>query len=463
MTFDVLPVLANPFESDSDFEQFDRELAIVRKQWTDVISHDDFSALQFWIFNAYGKITSGGILSQSTRSANEYQLTHLSSDGVPLSHHCYPKNNLSELLDELPYSTDAITVQSKVILLEINKLKKEKCIMSLEGDTADKMVHEGLEITETAIKLAGLGAKNLAALLLALLRDNVKLKGKTNMNRLLRTDSPLASFTIKTEDIAKFKKLATERGVLFTFVKNHHDKKALCDVISRGGDSAQVNTILESLGYNAPLKDTEKNAHTRALQGDKSNGRGFDFLQQAIERMNDPVKAFENKTSGLESLGAETLAAMVLKVAGENREFKEASPLSKLFADGQDIQFAEINPSAIPALQKQAAALDIPLFFREGAEGKTMMLAKTSDAPIINRLCENMLEKAPMQTEPQEKTGAPEPKKRGPGRPPKSTQESPAKESVRGKVESAKKETQAGNTSPAKTKAKAPTPKAPTR
>lgn len=31
--------------------------------------------------------------------------------------------------------------------------------MSLEGDTADKMVREGLEVTETAVKLAGLGPR----------------------------------------------------------------------------------------------------------------------------------------------------------------------------------------------------------------------------------------------------------------------------------------------------------------
>ena len=39
--------------------------------------------------------------------------------------------------------------------------------MSTNGETADLMVREGIQITESALKLAGLGAKNLAALLIA--------------------------------------------------------------------------------------------------------------------------------------------------------------------------------------------------------------------------------------------------------------------------------------------------------
>ena len=57
--------------------------------------------------------------------------------------------------------------------------------MSTNGETADLMVREGIQITESALKLAGLGAKNLAALLIALANDNQKLAGKTNLKRLI--------------------------------------------------------------------------------------------------------------------------------------------------------------------------------------------------------------------------------------------------------------------------------------
>ena len=49
--------------------------------------------------------------------------------------------------------------------------------MNTGGDAADLMVRESIQITESSIKLAGLGAKNLAALLIALAQDNQKLQG----------------------------------------------------------------------------------------------------------------------------------------------------------------------------------------------------------------------------------------------------------------------------------------------
>ena len=39
--------------------------------------------------------------------------------------------------------------------------------MDVSGETADLLVKEGVQATETAVKLAGTGLKNVAALLLA--------------------------------------------------------------------------------------------------------------------------------------------------------------------------------------------------------------------------------------------------------------------------------------------------------
>ena len=50
--------------------------------------------------------------------------------------------------------------------------------MSTNGETADLMVRESIQITESAVKLAGLGAKNLAAFLLAFANDQQKVAEK---------------------------------------------------------------------------------------------------------------------------------------------------------------------------------------------------------------------------------------------------------------------------------------------
>lgn len=53
--------------------------------------------------------------------------------------------------------------------------------MNTSGETAELVVKEGIQITESAVKLAGLGAKNLAALLIAIAKENPKLSGKTGL------------------------------------------------------------------------------------------------------------------------------------------------------------------------------------------------------------------------------------------------------------------------------------------
>ena len=76
--------------------------------------------------------------------------------------------------------------------------------MSTNGETADMVVRESIQITESAVKLAGLGAKNLAALLVAVAKDNPKLSGKTGLKRLIQDGEELAIFSVKQEDLRGF-------------------------------------------------------------------------------------------------------------------------------------------------------------------------------------------------------------------------------------------------------------------
>ena len=76
--------------------------------------------------------------------------------------------------------------------------------MSTNGETADMVVRESIQITESAVKLAGLGAKNLAALLVAVAKDDPKLSGKTGLKRLIQDGEELAIFSVKQEDLQGF-------------------------------------------------------------------------------------------------------------------------------------------------------------------------------------------------------------------------------------------------------------------
>lgn len=261
--------------------------------------------------------------------------------------------------------------------------------MSIEGDTADKLVQEGIQVTEAAVKLAGLGAKNLAALLMALLKDNEKLKGKTNMNTLLRQDRQLAVFHLQKEELTRFKQLAQKYGVLFAVTYHKNQEKGLCDVLVKEDDVARVNRILEMMEYPAPGKgENEKNESARAPQNGRSKERGPGWMHRPQDRVIDPVAKYGKKTGMLENLSPEILSAIVLKVAGENREYEKSSSLSHLIAS-KDIAVLPILDVDTQALQKAAAKLDIPItFLPTEAHGKHHMLVQKKDEPLVNRLFE---------------------------------------------------------------------------
>ena len=63
--------------------------------------------------------------------------------------------------------------------------------MSYSGDAAEQVVRLSLETGEVAVKLAGSGAKQLAIMLHAILREQKKTKGKTRLANMLRSGKEL--------------------------------------------------------------------------------------------------------------------------------------------------------------------------------------------------------------------------------------------------------------------------------
>ncbi len=124
--------------------------------------------------------------------------------------------------------------------------------MSHGGDAADQMMRQSLELSESAVKLTALGAKNLAALCLALANENQKLAGKTKMNTLLKSGKELSVFDVKESDLPQFKQLAEQYGVLFSVIKNSMDDKGCVDVLTYAEDVSKINRILEKMQYGRP-------------------------------------------------------------------------------------------------------------------------------------------------------------------------------------------------------------------
>ena len=137
------------------------------------------------------------------------------------------------------------------------------------------MVKEGIQITESAVKLAGLGAKNLAALLIAIAKDNQKLSGKTGLKRLIQDGEELTIFSVKQEDLKGFQMESKRYGVLFYPVINKVEKTGTAEIMAKAKDAKQINRIFERMGYPAPVReDAAKKASARAPSENSSKERG---------------------------------------------------------------------------------------------------------------------------------------------------------------------------------------------
>ena len=148
--------------------------------------------------------------------------------------------------------------------------------MSTSGETADLMVREGIQITESAVKLAGLGAKNLAALLIALANDNQKLAGKTNLKRLIHDGEELAIFSVKQEDLKGFHAESKRYGVLYYPIVNRVEHTGTVEIMAKARDAKQINRIFERMGYPAPAQEEQaaKKARSRDPSGNSFGERG---------------------------------------------------------------------------------------------------------------------------------------------------------------------------------------------
>ena len=87
--------------------------------------------------------------------------------------------------------------------------------MSYSGDAAEQVVRMSLETGEVAVRLAGSGAKQLAILIYAILREQKKTAGKARLTNMLRSGKELKVFAVKDSDLQLFCREAKKYGVLY--------------------------------------------------------------------------------------------------------------------------------------------------------------------------------------------------------------------------------------------------------
>ncbi len=183
--------------------------------------------------------------------------------------------------------------------------------MDVSAEAADVVVRESLQATEAAAKLTLEGMKNVAALLLAIAKQDMKVVGQTTAKRLARDPAPAVVIPIKAEDKAKFQKLAKEFGVLYFFAQKKGNDNGMLNVVSNENYAALLNAIMQQLGYPIPQKeqeeDTQKKAKSRAPQKKSSPERGSGLKpSQTTAAAVEPDSPTKKKLDQLQRLAAQS-------------------------------------------------------------------------------------------------------------------------------------------------------------
>lgn len=120
--------------------------------------------------------------------------------------------------------------------------------MNTSGDAAEQIVRMSLEGTEVALKLTGSAAKNIAAMLYAVLknRDKNKTKGRQRLTAMLKSGKELKVFTVSEDQLKQFATEAKRYGVVYCALRGKgKSTDGLVDIMVRAEDASKINRIVE--------------------------------------------------------------------------------------------------------------------------------------------------------------------------------------------------------------------------
>ena len=166
--------------------------------------------------------------------------------------------------------------------------------MNTSGEAADQVVRMSLEVGEAALKISGAGAKQLAVLLYAILKEQKKTRGRARLETLVRSGRPLTVFSVKESDLRKFVQEAKRYGILYCAVRNPRGSSdGMVDIMVKEEDAPRINRIVERFQFASVTEAAQIKTEIEKLREQKAKNvgkemcirdrvRGYSFME-AIE------------------------------------------------------------------------------------------------------------------------------------------------------------------------------------
>ena len=147
--------------------------------------------------------------------------------------------------------------------------------MNTSGEAADQVVRMSLEVGEAALKISGAGAKQLAVLLYAILKEQKKTKGRARLETLVRSGKPLTVFSVKESDLKKFVQEAKRYGILYCAVRDPKGSSdGMVDIMVKEEDAPRINRIVERFKFASVTEAAQIKTEIQKSREEKSQAKG---------------------------------------------------------------------------------------------------------------------------------------------------------------------------------------------
>jgi len=203
--------------------------------------------------------------------------------------------------------------------------------MNTSGDAAESIIRMSLQGIEVAARISGSGAKNVAVLLCAILKEQEKVKGKTKLVNMLKSGKELKVFSVKYDDLKKFTEEAKRYGVLFSALidKKQKNVDGMVDIMVKAEDAGKINRIVER--FNLATIDTAS-IKSDIQKSKESKDKGIEIKSVEEKLVDDilskPVNKEENEISNPQV--AKTEKSPLSEPSLENkRKLEEGAKLEK--------------------------------------------------------------------------------------------------------------------------------------
>ena len=124
--------------------------------------------------------------------------------------------------------------------------------------------------------------------LYAILTDNKKIKGRTNLDNMLKSGKELKVFAIHHSDLEKFCTEAKHYGVLYSVLKEKNNTDGIVDIMVRAEDASKISRMVDKFDLATidtkairesvlsqkdikPMSDEEHDALLSKLMDEKTN------------------------------------------------------------------------------------------------------------------------------------------------------------------------------------------------